>query len=115
VHRAEDSINQGLFERLPQGVREGTLLEALSFSSESLGGIVPLKYSEGNGDQNHLVEVKLRRKDAKSFWPEVLEKSEQTVEFLSWGSVKFFWTIGSRRSMRRLRLNVFQCSEAQKE
>jgi hypothetical protein len=54
-------------------VRAGFLL-GLEFASESSGGIAPLKYSKGGRDQNHLLEVKFRWKDAKSFWPEILEE-----------------------------------------
>ena len=38
VHRAEDPINLRLFENLPQGVRAGTLLEALSSQAKAQKG-----------------------------------------------------------------------------
>jgi hypothetical protein len=66
VHRAKDPNNQRLFENFPQGVRAGTLLEALS-SQEISEGIEPSKGSNKYGGQNHLTEVNFRRKDTNSF------------------------------------------------
>jgi hypothetical protein len=41
-----------------------------------------VKCSKGGEDQNRLVEVKFRWKNAKSFWPEILEKSKRTMKIL---------------------------------
>jgi hypothetical protein len=74
----------------------------LEFASESSGGIAPLKCSKGGGDRNRLAEVKFRWKNAKSFWPEILEKSERTVRGLREGSVEIVRVIGSCRVARWL-------------
>ena len=41
-----------------------------------------MKCSKGGEDRNRLAKVKFTWKNAKSFWPEILEKSERTVKFL---------------------------------
>jgi hypothetical protein len=72
----------------------------LEFASEISGGITPLKCSKGDGGRNHIAEVKFRWKDAKSFWPETLEKSEWTMRGLFEGSVKVARVVGSCRVAR---------------
>jgi hypothetical protein len=73
VHRVEDSNNQRLFESCRKECEQDSFW-GLEFASESSGGIAPLKCSKGGRDRNHLAEVKFRWKDAKSFWPEILEE-----------------------------------------
>jgi hypothetical protein len=79
----------------------------LEFASERSGGISPLKCSKGGRYQNHLVKVKFRWKDAKSFLPEILEEEWMNGRDTLWRSVEITWTVGSHRSMRRLRMSVF--------
>jgi hypothetical protein len=49
----------------------------LEFASDRSREIAPLKCSKEGGDQKHLAEVKFRWKNAKSFWPKILEKSDE--------------------------------------
>jgi hypothetical protein len=41
-----------------------------------------MKCSKGGGDRNHLAEVKFKWKNAKSFWPAIVEKSKRTMKIL---------------------------------
>jgi hypothetical protein len=77
----------------------------IEFVSESPGRIAPLKCSKGGRDQKCLTEVKFRWKNAKSFWPEILEKSERTVRGLREGSVETMRVIGSYRVARWLEVS----------
>jgi len=48
-----------------------------------------VKCSKGGEDRNRLAKVKFTWKNAKSFWPEILEKSKQMVKILRGEVPKF--------------------------
>jgi hypothetical protein len=81
----------------------------LEFASDRLGGITPLNCSKGGGDQKHLAEVKFRWKNAESFWPEILEKSERMVRGLRERSVKTTRVFGSCNIVRCLEADETHC------
>jgi hypothetical protein len=73
----------------------------LVFTSEISGRITPLKFSKGDGDQNHLIEVKFRRENIDSFG----QKSSRSAcggHNSPWRTHEITWTIGFRVSIRWL-------------
>jgi hypothetical protein len=94
VHRVEDSNNQRLFESFPQGVRAGSFWK-LEFASESSGGITPLKCSKGDGDRNHLIEVKFRRENTRVSLARESLRSESGGQNSPWRTREVARTVGS--------------------
>jgi hypothetical protein len=73
----------------------------LEFKSESSGRIKPLKFSKGEGDRNHLIEVKLRGDNTDSFGQKSLGSAFGGHNSL-WRTRETTRTIGSRGDVRWL-------------
>jgi hypothetical protein len=74
----------------------------LEFTSESSGGITPLKCSKGDGDQNCLIEVKFRRENAESFGQKSL-RSESGGQNSPWRTRKVMRTCKTQRRCKVVR------------
>jgi hypothetical protein len=79
----------------------------LKFTSAISGGLVPLKSSKEDGEQNHRTEVKFSGRTPSQFGQRFLKRESYGQNSLR-RTYEITWTIGSHRSVRRLRLSAFQ-------
>jgi hypothetical protein len=58
---SKTQITEGYLKVFHKECEQGSFDWKLEFASESSGGITPLKFSKGDGDRNHRIEIKFKR------------------------------------------------------